>query len=604
MKQMILVFFMLLATVLHVQNDLNVLLQAGDAYLYSNQYDKALVFYNKGLTLAEQQGNKNNEALFLSNIAYVHHYKNELSVAQDYYERARVIGEDIGDDKIMGQGYLNLGMLNNQKGLRDKALRELLQAQLYFEKAGELECESSALNSLGNVENDEGNHLIALEYYTRALLIRQEYRPKDKDDWPELKDDIFTSLNNIGDLHKEMKKYGMAEFYLKKALALRDSGVNASYPAYSLNSLGEVYEARGQKQAALRLYTESYKLSKQQDNPAGIAASAILIGRLRLQDKDFTGAKVYIKEAETLATKDSLNDELHEVYDLNRQLFRQLDQPYEALYYDSLYIALNQVLFDRDSKRSRDDMEAKYENARQKEIQKERDDKFMFWLSIMGTALLGLAIVLFVIFKANRANKRAKHKIESLWRELNHRVKNNLQVLASMVSLQAAQVKDDPTRILLKEMENRVKAMGVIHRKLYMNDELTLVNISVFIQDLIEDLKISYGFDNLELSCKLDEFQLSADRAIPLGLIINEVMSNAFKYAFTGNPNPELTVELHSGGTQMTLTIRDNGPGMPETAAGANSFGLRLIRIFCKQLDADLSITNNGGTRVQLTLPS
>ncbi len=230
-----------------------------------------------------------------------------------------------------------------------------------------------------------------------------------------------------------------------------------------------------------------------------------------------------------------------------------------------------------------------------------------------GLVLFGILSI--ALFKNYRAKTRqAKEllirntKIETLIRELHHRVKNNMQTISSLLSLQSVRTADKNARAALQEGQKRVEAMGLIHQKLYLNDDLRGVNMEEFLSALIQTLAQSYGFDPavVKKNINFPEQNLDVDLAIPLGLIINELIINAFKHAFGSVKNPELHVALtERKNKQLELLVRDNGIGLPEQTQrdlNAGSFGLKLVQTLSKQLKGTLSITNEGGAIFQLII--
>lgn len=232
--------------------------------------------------------------------------------------------------------------------------------------------------------------------------------------------------------------------------------------------------------------------------------------------------------------------------------------------------------------------------------------------TFLVTGLTALTILLLLILwlywdKQRRAGFLAEknHKIEMLIRELHHRVKNNMQTISSLMSLQVMRVKDEQTKLVLQEGQERVDAMALIHQKLYLDDNLTWVDMNEYLALMTAMLANSYGIDQQTISYEvtLSGNKLDVDAAIPLALIINETVTNAFKYAFPKTESPHLHITLTERDNEITLQISDNGPGLnaaidPYTT---DTFGLRLIRTLAQQLKADYAVIIHTGTRFSLT---
>jgi len=192
-------------------------------------------------------------------------------------------------------------------------------------------------------------------------------------------------------------------------------------------------------------------------------------------------------------------------------------------------------------------------------------------------------------------------------KELHHRVKNNLQVISSLLGLQSMKLEDPIAKEAVLEGKNRVKAMSMIHQKLYQNQEVSQLDFKSYVEDLVDDLKNSYmPDDDVEVSLSIPDINLDIERTIPLGLILNELITNSFKYAFQEIEKPLIQVELINDGTDYFLNVCDNGPGVedefhPEKIA---SFGLRLVNLLVKQLDAALTINRANGLMYEIKFSS
>jgi two-component sensor histidine kinase len=182
-----------------------------------------------------------------------------------------------------------------------------------------------------------------------------------------------------------------------------------------------------------------------------------------------------------------------------------------------------------------------------------------------------------------------------------------LAIVSGLLELQANRTDNDSTREAFREGQQRIQAMTLIHQRLYQTDQLTTIDFPDYIRQLVYSLMDTYGHttDTLSLQLSLEAEAIEADTAIPLGLIINEILTNVFKYAYRQVPNPQLTVGLTRDNDALSLTIADNGPGLDLTAWNriGGSFGKQLIRSLSNQLHATLQIDTQQGTRIALNVP-
>lgn len=196
------------------------------------------------------------------------------------------------------------------------------------------------------------------------------------------------------------------------------------------------------------------------------------------------------------------------------------------------------------------------------------------------------------------ANERNEH-INILLRELNHRVKNNLQVVSSLLNLQAYAIADDNARRALLEGKNRLLSMILIHQRLYQNNNATEIYMPEYLRDLTETIMFTYSneFDEDMLEYDIEPVWMNVEAAIPVGLICNELITNAFKYAYAEVDEPLLHIKLATMPEKYQLQISDNGPGM-QNDGKTKTFGLDLINSLLKQLDGDMEVDTESGTKV------
>ena len=206
---------------------------------------------------------------------------------------------------------------------------------------------------------------------------------------------------------------------------------------------------------------------------------------------------------------------------------------------------------------------------------------------------------------AERKIKDSLLEKEILLKEVHHRVKNNMQVVSSLIQLQASTLRHEEDRLLLSETQQRIKTMAQIHESLYRSDDLGSIDAASYIGAIVEDLKLAYmdTSGSVRIDLELESAECSMDEAVPLGLIVNEIVSNSFKYALSGRKGAAMTVlfRKNADGKQL-LAIGDNGPGLPEDwEAKANStLGLTLVKLLAAQLKGELTITRTNGTRMEL----
>jgi len=207
---------------------------------------------------------------------------------------------------------------------------------------------------------------------------------------------------------------------------------------------------------------------------------------------------------------------------------------------------------------------------------------------------------------ANEARLRASlHQTEALLKAIHHRVKNQLQVVSSLLGLQSRELTDPGIRRMFKESQDRIHSMALLHESLYQSQNPSQINFPEYIRQMATHLFHSYGVaaDRIHLRTDLHSLSLDMNVAVPCGLIINELVSNSLKYAFPDGRKGEIRIELyeHSDGTAR-LMVADNGIGLQADVdwVNARSLGLRLVRTLAEQLGAKLEVDSCGGMQVRL----
>ena len=208
--------------------------------------------------------------------------------------------------------------------------------------------------------------------------------------------------------------------------------------------------------------------------------------------------------------------------------------------------------------------------------------------------------------RAEEQIKASLREKEVLLQEIHHRVKNNLQVVSSMLYLQSKNIKDKETLEMFQESEKRVRSMALVHERLYQSQDLARIDLAEYIQSLTNYLFRSYGADSNVITLKInaDDILLDIDTAIPCGLIINELVSNSLKHAFSGGREGEICIELRADDDgRSTLIVSDNGVGFPEDLDFRNteSLGLQLVNMLTRQLEGTIELDRSDGTAVKIT---
>lgn len=209
--------------------------------------------------------------------------------------------------------------------------------------------------------------------------------------------------------------------------------------------------------------------------------------------------------------------------------------------------------------------------------------------------------------KNNSENKIDADSATVSLKEIHHRVKNNLNIIIGLLELQSQNVEDITIREMFRESINRIRSMAIIHEYLYRRENQKEIDLAVYFESLVDNLVLTYsdGKKELIVNYKNENIMVPVDIAIPLGLIVNEVVTNSIQHAFINKNKCHIDIQLTQGNNHLLLIIRDDGIGMPVDfdAENSKSLGFRLIKLLVGQLVGTFNIYRENGTVVQIEIP-
>lgn len=592
--------------------------ETGLYYQDIHENDSALKYLTEQLACDEALGNSSSMAATYCNMATIYSADGNYLASIDRYKRALAIAEKLRRDTAIADYNANLGIAYKEEASYDLALSHLIPAAQFYEKSGQARPLSTCYTAMGNTYSELGDQTKALEYHHRALQLRQQSKYKKG---------IAGSLNNIAEAHIRKAQYDTAIAYLEQALVIkRQLGDNTSI-GLSLDLMGEAFFLSRDYERARTYYLQSLELKSQTNDPKPYAITLNNLGRLYDQWRKPDSAHHYLREGRVLLEKIQAKNTLLENYQYTTEVFRKQGNVDSALKYTDRYIQLKDIITNEEKVKAFADLEVKYETAQKEEallLLKERDDakavmvdkqrKLIY--SLIGGSVL-LVVVILLLYKVVRSRRTAleqsriivaqKQTIieqkQALMSELHHRIKNNLQVLSSLLELQQSRASDPATAALMQAIDQRLNAMLLIHQGLYGDAIGSRVNMQEYIDALIRNLCLSFGYsaERLNIRKSIAPLQLDADKALSLGFICNEVISNWFKHVVKNKEHAELFIEY----TPALLRFSDNGPGGMNTqeSAARGSFGMRLIQLFSQELNGKLLLhSDSNGTTITLHL--
>ena len=391
--------------------------------------------------------------------------------------------------------------------------------------------------------------------------------------------------DNIAQLYKDNKDYAKSILYAKKGVALATRLKEKRSLTYGYNWLGEALYFSGHEADGMVYLKKSLAICREIKQPFRTMELANAISQCYERSGDYKSALHYANQSSML--KDSLK-----VLGNAKQV-SELQIKYETAKKDKDIALLNQA----DQIRSRQ----------------------MVWVYVAGSMFLVITLVLLAMYKviqnrnselivSNAYVNEQSQKLQILMQELHHRVKNNLQIVSSLLTLQSSRLTDADARNVLNVSRQRIDAMSIIHQSLYQHDSANMVNIKEYIHNLLSNIVQSFGIRQEEMDIKVDVLvkDMDVDIALPLGLILNEWITNVFKHAYRDKPTkPLLHLMIFHDGENVKVEIKDNGVGMPPDLWDnpKASFGIKLMKVLMKQIRAVSQITTYQGTMLELNIP-
>lgn len=580
----------------------------GYHHLSQQHYDSATYFYHKSLRYTEISGNKRFRADNLNNLGVIHLQVGNLDSSIYYLSEAHGEFEKLKDTAKSTILEINLGLLYMDKALYEKSLGYLLAASYHMEKSEPDVNLAVCYTNIGIIYTKTDYPYRALNYHKRALAVRQKLN---------LEQGISASLNNIGNVFVSLNQYDSALTNFKKCLEIKRELNDKRGEGICLNNMGELLVKMGDLQEAEILLKQALSIRLRTQEKGGQVNSRNNLGHVYLLRGNLMGAERELKLGEEMATSLGLLEQLKTNYELQIRLHRKKENFDKALRYSELLLTLKDSILNQEKAKSLAEMQTRYESVKKEDrialLEKERllqtvelERRQIWIISLVGGMALTAIIGLLIYYNLRTVRKNKVH-IELLLKELHHRVKNNLQILSSLLSLQSQQLTDDSALKAVKSSESRINAMALIHRKLYTVDQNRTVDIKEYITELIEYLVYSYGYHekNFKLDLDINEISIDVDKAIPLGLILNELISNAFKHAYQNQPNPSLFINLaYPDAHELNIRIRDNGAGMPPVdEKQRKTFGMKIVATLIKELKGSLNVKSENGTTYDLHIP-
>ena len=564
---------------------------------------------------------ENTDSITWARLNYVYaasnRWQGNYATALEYYHKNYRFYSARHDSLNIAKTAHFVGLINTFTGNNILAQQYLLQVAAIYKNKGTNLQQAEINKSLAGFYLNVDQYEKARIRYTEALAQFEVLNDSAG---------MASTHANLGSVLTTLGDYETAEQHL-----LQQKKLNAVFP--TLREMGFHHDFMGVLRQAQNRIPEAYtehlaalRIREKLSSTYNLCESKLNFGEVLIKMKRYDEAIAQLNDIFRYDEHESLYQQ-QKAYELLALAAEQKgDFPLALKNYksfksisDSIYSKESiDIIAEKDARYNRQEQVAKI-SLLQKENEIGKAKLSRSNLIIIGTGI-GIAVLSFLIFMVYRLyqNIKAKNKKisttlaenELLMREIHHRVKNNLQIISSLLNLQSRFIEDKTAREAIQNGRNRVQSMAILHRNLYTVDDVTSVDMKSYFNSLIKNIFDSYKLteSNVSLHLEVDDIKLDVDSVIPIGLIINELITNSLKHAFGGNQLNKAEIRVYLNELQKTyrLVVYDNGTGVSNEVLSRKkeeTFGQRMIRAFVQKLKATVVVDNENGTKVTINIP-
>lgn len=569
----------------------------------NTNFKQALTYARQAVKLANNTQSKTWQPKFNEMKGRIHANLLELDSASYHFKKALNQYTAINDKKGQATTLFKIGWVYKKRSDLENAMQCDLKALKLMESINDKSGIAGANTRISEDLYRQERYKESLEYALKNI----EFCKKNK-----LNEELVYSYSNAGSAHIGMNNHEESFIYFDKALslakALNFSPINL---CDFLNNRGNALKKLGRYTDALIDYENALNLSKQTNYRNATVTVTANLGEINLLTGNYKEALKYQLQTVQFQEEDEDLANITENYGHISTIYEKLGNYPLALEYQKKARIMRDSTAKIESDKTMSNLLTQYEIEKKENTiasQKTQlgQQRLVQWLSI-GFAGLLLGFLFFgyrsyvVRTKTNKLLTAKNQQNELLLKEIHHRVKNNLELVKSLIALQSAQLEDSATKDAMIASQNRVQSMGIIHQKLYQGENLGSIEMKDYFLNLGEGILDTFNADDkVKIECAMDNLELDVDTAVPIGLIVNELLTNALKYAFPDNAKGNISISLSKPNPEtLTLKVVDNGIGkIVGLAPKGTGFGSQLIKLLTQQLNGEMEEDSQNGTSV------
>ena len=584
---------------------------------------QAIINYNKTSLIARTAGDTALSLRCLKEIADVNLWMGNLDTAEIQLKNVLKMYSDLGYKNIQ-YIYDLLAVVSTAKGNFETAMRYGLAAVSYSEKNGTEAGLVFMQLRLAELCKDLGQRKQSMQWYQKCLETSIRV------------DNIFR-YSVFRELASELIAEGKARLVLKRLAAAIQKYPPDYTGAYFIPMLkGDCYAALKQPLTAERYYLQvidAFEKRKSKDPYYYWAYRTV--ASFYIQQKAYDKAALYLERV-LEANKGLIPvTDLAKVYQLKFKADSAKGDYVSAIKYFEASKSITDSIFNKAKLRQTEQLQLQFETAQRdhenlvlrnknnlqhSELEKEGLNRKLITMALLGSVLV-IGLMIYLYHAKQKSNTMLKlrqdeineqniqlnqllHEKEWLMKEIHHRVKNNLQIISSLLNTQSSYLDNEEALTAIQDSRNRMQAISIVHQKLYQADDLATINMQVYMEELVQSIQDSFQVkQNLKFIFDIAKIRLTTADAVPLGLILNEAITNSVKYAFADWQQGIISISMfETMEGQYQLTVCDNGKGLPDDfdTASCASLGINLMIGLTEQLGGKFSIRSNGGTLITI----
>lgn len=531
-----------------------------------------------------------------------------------YEQKAFEISEKIGYEYGITHALTSFGLIYRIKGDYPKALANFFKALAIYEKNKDEYHILVQISNVATVYYFQGESEKAKVYFLRAIALSKKIGDKNIES---------DNLCNMSGLYNDEQDYVNAEKCLREALQIDREMENEQGEAHVLADLGQLYISMREYNKALSYAEEALVISKKLDYIVLIPVSYKILAQASFGLNKIKDAETYFLKALASAEEQlDMNDKMQIEAALS-EFYEQTGRPGKAFLHYKAQIQYRDSMYNQENTRKLVETEMNYTFDKKQAALKFENDKIVYlleaenklhkqWRFFFIILILLALIALFFVKRAYDNKKKLARLLEAedqrkdvLLQEVHHRINNNLQIISSLLTLQASHADNEKLSEYLVQSQNRIQSLSALHELLYDTNAPLEINMKDYISKVLDfhrDVASSLP-QAIRIEAKVESVDFPTGLAVPIALVINELVTNAIKYAFAGKQQGVINVSLRKNEPEnkWMVTVEDNGIGFPpDTDRRKDSLGLKLVNIMTRQIGGLFEAKNENGAHFNL----